>query len=116
MNASSHPVLDIGHLRNLVGDDPQLRHMLLEEFFSSARQALAQLENNVGAQNRSAWREAAHGFKGICYNLGALQLGQLCHIAQLDFEEPEEVKSELYVQIESGYYDLEDMLKNTPAL
>ena len=106
------PLLDLDHLHELVGDDRSLRDMLFKEFIASAQVALTQLNESLDANNNSKWREAAHGFKGICYNLGALELGKLCHEAQLDYEQPQAVKSDLFSRIECGFLDLEAQLIN----
>jgi HPt (histidine-containing phosphotransfer) domain-containing protein len=70
--------LDLGALKALVGDDPQVIQELLAEFQSGSARLGSELEQAcIGKRPRDAVA-AAHKLKSSARVVGALQLGEIC--------------------------------------
>lgn len=101
---------DPSALTRLVGEDPALHAMLIGEFLANARECLDGLLASHTSDSPDEWRRAAHAFKGICYNLGAQRLGDLCRVAQDRFQAEMQEKSHLLEKIRAEMDYLENLL------
>jgi HPt (histidine-containing phosphotransfer) domain-containing protein len=70
--------LDLGVLRELVGDDEAVLHALLADFADSARKHAAELLAALGAHDAHAVNAVAHKLKSASRSVGALALGEAC--------------------------------------
>ena len=75
--AASRPV-NIGVLKELVGDDPAVIRELLHDFRISATEIAAQIRSTCVAGQATATGAAAHKLKSSARSIGALALGELC--------------------------------------
>ena len=95
--------VDIASLRSITGGDTELESELFRSFLASSQDCLQGLREAIKTQNPNAWRDSAHAFKGICLNLGAGPLAELCKQAQDGFQGPTENKKLLMTAIEGEY-------------
>jgi HPt (histidine-containing phosphotransfer) domain-containing protein len=85
--------VNFDNLRSITGGDAAMEAELFHVFLDSSRTCLAALQASCAAGDETAWKKEAHAFKGICFNLGAGPLGQLCKTAQDDYRAtPDEKK------------------------
>jgi PAS domain S-box-containing protein len=69
------PVVDVGVLKDLVGDDPQTVRKILTEYLAQASRLSAELRSTRDHRQVSA---IAHKLKSASRSVGALALGDLC--------------------------------------
>jgi HPt (histidine-containing phosphotransfer) domain-containing protein len=60
--------------------------------------------------DETEWRQQAHAFKGVCMNLGANPLSELCARAQMDWRAPEEDKRAMLQSIENEMVNVRRIL------
>ena len=75
------PPLDLATLeglRGLSGDDPSFLLEVIQIFLQDGPGQLASIQQAVADASADALMKAAHSFKGSCWNMGALLLGELC--------------------------------------
>jgi HPt (histidine-containing phosphotransfer) domain-containing protein len=77
----SQPV-NLENLREITGGDREIEAELFKMFLDTATECLTGLTQALQTGSDEAWRKQAHAFKGISYNLGAENLGELCRQAQ----------------------------------
>lgn len=66
-------------LRDLMQDDYGL---LLQTFLQDTERRICQLHESLNRHDWEGFRQAVHGFKGSCGNMGALALHQACREAE----------------------------------
>ncbi len=91
--------VDFNNLRTTTDRNPIVEAELLKHFLNEVTACICCLWNAFTDQNDNAWRNNAHTLKGLCYNLGATQLGHLCAKAQQDDHAPAEDKASILVAI-----------------
>jgi PAS domain S-box-containing protein len=72
------PPVDVGALKALVGDDPELVHEFLQDFRSSAARIAQDLRAACAARQAKAAADAAHKLKSSAGAVGAYALSDLC--------------------------------------
>jgi len=77
MDSSSFPI-DRNHLDDISGGDRQFEAELMQEFVSSARRLLADLERAIETGDVAAAQMAVHTLKGSCRSLGAAPMAEPC--------------------------------------
>jgi HPt (histidine-containing phosphotransfer) domain-containing protein len=77
----NYPV-NLDNLREMTGGDKELEEELFRVFIESSAECLSALQSTCDVGQEADWRKQAHAWKGICYNLGAQSLGNLCKEAQ----------------------------------
>src|SRR4051794_13808173 len=83
--------VNLAAFHEMTGGDPALEQKLFKDFLKSATQCFSAMQKSWAKGKETVWRYQAHAFKGICLNLGAVRLGQLCKEAQDNSNsEPEE--------------------------
>jgi len=87
--------VNLAVLHEMTDGDLSLERKMFKAFLYSASGCLAALENSRAEGMDQAWRQGAHAFKGICLNLGAERLSQLCKDAQDQCAAPQQKKKEL---------------------
>lgn len=98
----SNPV-DLDNLRSMTDGDADMEKVLFEEFFSCFDSAIVNMQGSCSADKAENWRKDAHALKGISMNLGAMQLGELCKIAQDEYTAGSESKDEMLKNIKAEY-------------
>lgn len=106
------PAVDLTNLIEMIGDDPAMLNDLFREFISSFENGYAMLDKNSKDEDQETWRTQAHALKGICFNLGAEALGELCKQAQNSKEAPIEEKKQLLASIHHEYQNVKSFLDN----
>lgn len=81
---AAQPPMNLGQLKDLVGDDPEAIRDLLETFVKSGRERVQALRVAVEANNAPQIRHEAHSIKGASGNYGAMRLYELA--AQMEKE------------------------------
>ena len=108
-------VVDLTNLREMTDGDPEMERELFAEFISSFESELAQLRASQGESASETWRRRAHALKGIAFNLGAMQLGNLCKQAQETPQSDLEAKTELLKKISAEFADVRAYLGEVMA-
>ena len=106
---SDEPV-DLTNLRELTGGDEEMETELFLEFLSSAREAIAILEQNCLDGENDDWRRATHALKGTSLSLGAERLSQICKTGQEKQGSDTEEKSEILTGIKAEFQKVEAFL------
>lgn len=105
------PVVDLSIFHEMTGSDLVLERKLFKVFFESSTQCLAIMQANWHRNGEQAWRQQAHAFKGLCLNIGAGHLAQLCEKAQnCDAEKPEK-KLKLLKSIQNEFGQVRQYLE-----
>jgi signal transduction histidine kinase len=79
---SGFPVWDSATLTALVGDNPATQKRLLDQFLLGARQQVTQMLVAAAANDTSQLATIAHTLKSAARSVGALRLGELCHLLE----------------------------------
>ena len=95
--------VNLDNLRLITGGDAAFEAELFGAFLECSCQCIADLTAALLAENDVAWNEHAHTLKGICANLGAHPLAELCAKAQLESQAPPKEKKLMLIQIENEY-------------
>ena len=72
------PLLDLGVLRALVGDEPAIVHEFLSEFLAAARRQGGALRHAAATGALGEVRVLAHNLKSSSRSVGAQRLGEAC--------------------------------------
>ncbi|HXZ68250.1 MAG TPA: Hpt domain-containing protein [Alphaproteobacteria bacterium] len=107
--------VDLKNLREMTDGDPEMEKELFAEFISSFENELAQLHASQADGASETWRRRAHALKGIAFNLGAMQLGNLCKRAQEAPQSNPETKAELLKRIGTEFEDVRSYLDELMA-
>jgi HPt (histidine-containing phosphotransfer) domain-containing protein len=73
------PILDLGHLAAMTGNDPELGIEVIEIFQQQAQLWSRMLDPRLEAKT---WSDAAHTLKGASLGIGALRLAAACERAE----------------------------------
>jgi len=95
--------VNLDNLREMTGGDTALEQELFQVFLSSSEDCLIALKTSCNAGAEETWRTQAHAWKGMCLNLGAEKLGQLCAAAQLNNTATPEEKTQMVLEITQEY-------------
>ena len=98
---ASEPAVDMEQLRLFTDGDKNEEQALAELFLGQAKELLALLANNMGADKKDIWKSAAHRLKGSAGNLGATALHRACKYAEQSFEATAEEKSQMLMAMRS---------------
>lgn len=96
-------VLDMTNLREIIDHDRELEQELIKNFHACYQDCMRELEAGIVNHDNVMWRNAAHALKGIAFNLGAQQLGELSLKAERGCEKPYPEKVELLGAIKHEY-------------
>lgn len=108
------PPVNFDNLREITGADAEIEGELFRVFLDSSTECLEGLRTACGSGDETSWRKVAHAFKGICFNLGAAPLGELCKHAQDDCRATLEEKMEMISAMEKEFARVRDAI--TPYL
>jgi len=70
--------IDLENLRKITGGDKDIEDLLLEEFISSSNKLITELKENYENENYKDLKVSLHSLRGICMNLNADHLVELC--------------------------------------
>lgn len=101
--------VNLDNLRELTEGDKALEAELFKEFISSANGLIKELEDNP---NNEKWRTTCHAFKGICVNLGAIRLAEICKDGQEKSDAAILEKQSLLKDIKAEYVLVRSFLNN----
>lgn len=74
--------LDFSVLESMFGDDEALRHAILEEFASSAKAYVIELDTALAARSAEGVQSLAHKLKSSSRTVGASQLAEVCEVLE----------------------------------
>jgi HPt (histidine-containing phosphotransfer) domain-containing protein len=106
--------VNFDNLRAITDGDPELEAELFRLFFESSDDCMAGLRAALAADDAMAWRERAHAFKGVCFNLGAESLGALCKQAQEDCRAATDDKQQMLAAMDTGLARVREVLPYKP--
>ncbi len=73
--------VNISRIEEIVGDDTDMKKMLIKMFIESCGRCIFKLQGSVdnpGPDSEKIWHDVNHELKGAAYNLGFNDLGDLC--------------------------------------
>lgn len=105
------PPVNFENFHALTGGDADLERDLLNVFLASAFQCITEMRNAQISEKESEWKSQAHALKGICMNVGAAPLTQLCMKAQQDYRADSEEKQKLLHKITQEFSRVQDAIK-----
>ena len=105
-------IVQLSQLREIVGDDKELEQSLISMFISSSEENIEYLKNNFKDNEDDLWKLNAHSLKGASRNIGAVNLGDLCSIAQDAFAGSAVEKQDLYLKIQAEFDKVKEFLSN----
>jgi len=108
--------VNLANLREITGGDPEIEKELFQVFLDSAESCLSELAACCIPEAAEKWRTQAHALKGISYNLGAEQLGDLCKKAQTEANAPDNEKQAILNAITAAFSDVRNFLHAPPPL
>jgi len=95
--------VSLENLHEMTGGDDALERELFQVFLSTSEDCLAALKASCTQGAEETWRTQAHAWKGMCLNLGAEKLGQLCATAQTSHTAPPEQRTQMLLEIAQEY-------------
>lgn len=95
--------VNFDNLRDITGGDTEQEASLFASFLTTAHHCMENLRAAFAAADEVGWRHQAHAFKGVCMNMGAGHLSELCGQAQMDWRASTEEKSITLQNIENEY-------------
>ena len=104
------PSVNFDNLRDITGGDVEMESELFQLFLTSSSECIDGLHAAHTSGDENAWRDHAHAFKGICYNLGAQPLGQICKKAQDDCHATSEEKGIMLTDMEAELKNVKQAL------
>jgi HPt (histidine-containing phosphotransfer) domain-containing protein len=104
--------VDFDSFSEITGGNAAFEAELFPTFLASASEFVAALRAAQASGDENAWHRQAHAFKGICYNLCAGPLGELCKKAQDDFHATPEEKKLLLTEIEKELGHVREALES----
>ncbi len=75
--------IDLGVLQQSVGNKPETHYKLLSSFVESLPDSVGNIEDAYAWRNHEKLADAAHKLKSSARSMGAVELGNLCHILEL---------------------------------
>lgn len=112
---SGNPPVDLPALRDLFGDDPEDEKMLFDLFFSTADEALNNLQQAITENDNEKWRKAAHKIKGSAANMRAENLAAICTQAESDSDATQDQKDVLLKDIQDNITRVREYLNAESA-
>lgn len=103
-------LVNLDNLHSITGGDVGLETELFASFTKCADDCILKLSLAADDQDQAKWRENAHALKGLCYNMGAEVLGQLCREAQDSYQISKEQKSLVLGQIKDTYIQTQEAI------
>jgi len=95
--------VNFDNLRSITGGDSTLEAVLFASFVETALACMEALRAALISGDEGRWRQQAHAFKGVCLNLGAGPLSDLCGQAQMDCRAAAEEKRVMLQAIEDEF-------------
>lgn len=103
--------VNFNNLQEITGGDPAMESELFELFLSSSVDCINGLRDALASGDEKAWRNHAHAFKGISFNLGAAPLGDICKKAQEEFQSSNDAKKTMLADMEAEMENVKKALK-----
>lgn len=98
---------EFARLNQLGAEDPTLKEMLINMFLEQAPELMANIKTQANNQQPVDTKNAAHTFKGVCFNLGFEPAGMLCKdIEEAALAEDFAQVASLHATLESNLADL----------
>lgn len=102
--------VNFDNLRSITDGDAEIEAVLFASFLSAARTCFDKMSVALTSGDEVQWRQQAHAFKGVCMNLGANPLSELCAKAQMDWRAPEDDKRAMLQSIENEMVNVRRIL------
>lgn len=97
--------IDLDHLRNLIGDDPEEEKEVIAMFLDLTEKAIIELRTHMEQDDKELWKKTAHKIKGSASNFGATSLSKACSEAETCYEKNKEEKHEMFNAIIYHFQD-----------
>jgi HPt (histidine-containing phosphotransfer) domain-containing protein len=102
--------VNLSNLRDMTGGDSELEKELFQVFIESSEECLKHLQACCKAEAEEEWRKQAHAWKGMSFNLGADQLGDLCKDAQERHTAAVSEKMQMLSELQEQYKQVKQYL------
>ena len=95
--------LDLSYLHEYTDGDQEMINELIEVFYETADEALAELKDALDAGDRATWKASAHKLKGASGYVGAAALKNLCFQAEELSDNKNEPLDGIFTEISETY-------------
>jgi HPt (histidine-containing phosphotransfer) domain-containing protein len=102
--------IDLDNLRKITDGDAEMEAELFQIFLDSSAACMQKLRAATAMESAEIWYTQTHAMKGICFNLGAGPLGQLCKDAQESSKATAEEKLTMLTTMEKELQRVKDAL------
>lgn len=109
---SSTSPIDMKYIEMFTDNDPQEEKELLSIFFTEAERSITELTKSHDQMQNSAWKAAAHKMSGAAANLGARHLMTACKEAEKRFEDSQNDKLWMLLNIKEEVQNVRDFFDN----
>jgi HPt (histidine-containing phosphotransfer) domain-containing protein len=106
--------VDLTNLRSMTDGDAEIEKELFAEFIVSFEEGIDNLRQHCVEEAADTWRQRSHALKGVALNLGAARLGDLCKLAQEEYQDVPKAKEELLRYIEAEFRKVREFLNTVP--
>lgn len=108
--------VDLSNLRMATDGDKELEKELFDEFITSSAELIGTLEEHARSMNdNETWRSVSHALKGICANLGAANLADICKESQEACNAPLPDKQDILARIKQEHEKVVQFLQSESA-
>ena len=91
MTALKH--IDLTYLRQITDGDEEIEKELFALFIKSCDRLVQAMELALDKEDEQAWSDHAHELKGVCSNMGAQPMQELCKKAEVhDFKDKSQMQ------------------------
>lgn len=102
--------VDLNHLRNFIGDDPEEEKEVIAMFLDLTEKALLELRTHMESDSQELWKKTSHKIKGSASNFGATLLAKACADAEKNYEKDADEKHKMFNTISNYFQDAAQFL------
>ncbi|MEE9312945.1 MAG: Hpt domain-containing protein [Planctomycetota bacterium] len=108
--------LNIGQLKDMVGDDDDLIRELLDTFLTSGRETMEELSSALNAHDIGEIKMKAHSLKGASANFGASRIQAICSDMESAANQNQiETAPEMFEDLKVKFKDVEEFITEWTA-
>lgn len=112
MSDENSTPIDVGFLKEVIGNDKEFELELFEIFIKNSGQNISNMHKAMDDNDSNAWYMASHAFKGASSSIGAFKLSKALEIAQKSADEGGDRKNEIIAEVEEEYAKVEAFIKS----
>jgi len=105
-------LIDLTNIKSVTGGDLEIEKLLLEEFINSSNKIIDDLKSNHENDNLKDLKVAAHSLRGICMNINAMTVVDLCTTIENDESESKEGREGIINKILEEHSSITSYIKD----